>query len=117
MSKFSDINDEIPSHLAQFKLSSGKKMPVIAFGTGSRIHAVKEHWIITEAIRAGYRHFDTAQAYGTEEDVGKAIRDAIAEGVIQSREDVFVTSKISHGVGGRQRVREALNETLKKLDL
>lgn len=48
---------------------------------------------VKAALDAGYRHIDTAYLYGNEKEVGRAIRDKIAEGVIR-REDVFVTTKV-----------------------
>lgn len=54
---------------------------------GEAVTAVKA------AIDAGYRHIDTAYLYANEQEVGQAIREKIAEGVIK-REDVFVTTKV-----------------------
>ena len=54
---------------------------------GEAVEAVKA------AIDAGYRHIDTAYLYANEKEVGQAIREKIAEGVIK-REDVFVTTKV-----------------------
>lgn len=48
---------------------------------------------IKKAIDIGYRHFDTAFLYNTEQEVGEAIRDKIAENVI-TRADVFVVTKV-----------------------
>lgn len=74
------------------KLSSGYDMPIIGLGTYS-LHGDKCVNAILSAIRLGYRKFDTASFYGNEEEVGKAIRQAIEEGLIK-REDVFVTTKL-----------------------
>lgn len=74
------------------RLSSGYDMPVVGLGTYS-LHGDKCVNAIMSAIRLGYRKFDTASFYGNEEEVGKAIRQAIAEGLIK-REDVFVTTKL-----------------------
>ena len=49
---------------------------------------------VIDAIDIGYRHVDTAYRYGSEKQVGKAIQNKIAEGVI-NREDVFVTTKVN----------------------
>lgn len=48
---------------------------------------------VKDAIDAGYRHIDSAFLYGNEVEVGKAIRDKIAEGTIK-REDIFITTKV-----------------------
>ena len=49
---------------------------------------------VEQAIDAGYRMVDTAKLYGTEEAVGKAIQAKLEEGVLKSREDIFVVSKV-----------------------
>ena len=50
---------------------------------------------ITEAaIAAGYRHLDTAHCYQVEDELGKALRSKIQQGIIR-REDMFVVSKVS----------------------
>lgn len=67
---------------ALLMLSSQKKSR-----EGEAVSAVKA------AIDAGYRHIDTAYLYANEQEVGQAIREKIAEGVIK-REDVFVTTKV-----------------------
>lgn len=48
---------------------------------------------VRDAVDAGYRHFDCAYIYCNEKEIGKALRDKIAEGVIK-REDLFITTKV-----------------------
>ena len=48
---------------------------------------------VESAIDIGYRHFDTAHLYGTEEYLGQAISNKIRQGVIK-REDLFITTKV-----------------------
>lgn len=48
---------------------------------------------VKSALRLGYRHIDTARLYGSEEAVGRAIRECIAEGTVQ-RNDLYVTTKV-----------------------
>lgn len=45
------------------------------------------------AIDRGYRHIDTGLTYGSEKDIGVALKEKIAEGVIK-REDMFITTKV-----------------------
>ncbi|WOH13585.1 hypothetical protein DCAR_0833095 [Daucus carota subsp. sativus] len=79
-------------------LSSGnaKNMPVLGLGTGSVPFLAPEAVIkaVLEAIELGYRMFDTASFYQTEEALGEAICQAISCGLIKSRDEVFITSKI-----------------------
>lgn len=91
-----------------------KPMPVLGLGTGGYPPAPPEAVIkaVLEAIQLGYRMFDTASFYQTEEAVGDAIAQAISLGLIKSRDEVFLTSKVwctdNHG----NRVLPALQKTL-----
>lgn len=76
--------------------SSGqRKMPVIGLGTapGSISKGTTKDAVL-EAIKQGYRHFDAAAAYGVEQSVGEAISEALKLGLISSRDELFVTSKL-----------------------
>ena len=74
------------------QLNTGAKMPIIGFGV-FQIPQDTTTQIVLDAIRAGYRSFDTAASYGNEKAVGKAIAQAIAEGLV-TREELFITSKM-----------------------
>ena len=76
-------------------LNSGYTMPINGLGTYSLRGATCVH-SVKSALQSGVRLIDTASAYGNEEEVGRAIREAIDEGVIK-REDVFVITKIYPG--------------------
>lgn len=76
-------------------LNSGYEMPINGLGTYS-LHGDECINSVKAALRSGVRLIDTASAYGNEEEVGQAIREAIDEGIIQ-REDVFVITKIYPG--------------------
>ena len=56
------------------KIAAGVDMPMLGFGTFLNVGADCEQ-SVAEAIHAGYRLIDTAQAYGNEEQVGNGIRD------------------------------------------
>lgn len=70
-------------------LNNGVKMPVLGYGTYKVTGSINGADIVTEAIHAGYRLLDTAQAYGNEAEVGEGIKQS---GV--KREDIFVTTKV-----------------------
>jgi 2,5-diketo-D-gluconate reductase B len=68
--------------------SNGAKIPAVGLGTLFLKDAVCTE-MVTAALKAGYRHIDTAQMYGNEKEVGQGLR---ASGV--KREDVFITTKV-----------------------
>ena len=72
-----------------FKLYNGVEIPAIGFGTWQVKDGDEAYDSVRWAIEAGYRHIDTAYAYGNEESVGRAIRDS---GI--AREDIFITTKL-----------------------
>ncbi len=76
-------------------LNSGYKMPVLGLGTWTQDNSTAENSVYT-AIKNGYRLIDTARYYGNEAGVGRGVRKAISEGII-NREDIFITSKIMPG--------------------
>ncbi|KAJ4765229.1 NAD(P)-linked oxidoreductase superfamily protein [Rhynchospora pubera] len=76
-------------------LSSGHSMPVMGLGTFEHpFDPKKAKTAVLEAIKIGYRHFDTAALYGSEGALGEAIAEAVQLGLIESRNDVFITSKL-----------------------
>lgn len=93
-------------------LNNGIKMPMVGFGV-FQIHDAKTTQIVVEeAIKTGYRLIDTAQVYGNEEAVGKAIK---ASGV--PREELFITTKLWISDFSYEAAKDAFNESLRKLDL
>jgi alcohol dehydrogenase (NADP+) len=74
-----------------FKLSSGHEMPAIGFGTWDAVEAQRGALLQATlfALQTGYRHIDTAWAYGTEPAVAEAIRKS---GI--PREKLFITTKV-----------------------
>lgn len=77
------------------RLNSGYTMPINGLGTYS-LHGDECISSVKAALECGVRLIDTASAYGNEQEVGQAIREAIAEGTVR-REDVFVITKIYPG--------------------
>ena len=91
-------------------LSNGVRMPILGFGVFQLPDQRQCQEVVAEALSIGYRLIDTAQAYGNEEAVGKAI---IASGV--PREQVFLTSKIWISHSGEKKAMASIEESLKKL--
>jgi len=73
------------------KLNNGVAIPQLGFGV-FQIKSEDTRAATLEALRVGYRHIDTAEAYGNEREVGEAVRDF---GI--NRAEVFVTSKLNNG--------------------
>lgn len=94
-----------------FELSNGLKIPKVGLGTWL-IDNDKVEEVVECALEAGYRHIDTAQAYGNEEGVGKAIHKSNI-----ARQDLFITSKIAAEAKTYQEAYDSINETLNKMGL
>lgn len=92
-------------------LSNGVKMPNLAFGT-FKVNEGDDVQVILDAIEAGYRHFDTAAFYNTEEALGKAIKKS---GI--PREEFFVTTKVWKTCMGYEGAKKSFEESLEKLDM
>ena len=72
---------------------TGDAMPQIGYGTWlSRKGEVYEG--TKAALTSGYRHIDEAWVYMNEAEVGKAIKEALADGTLASREELWLTSKL-----------------------
>jgi diketogulonate reductase-like aldo/keto reductase len=69
-------------------LADGHELPMLGLGVWQVPNGPECVEAVRSALELGYRHIDTAQAYGNEESVGQALRDALIE-----REEVFVTTK------------------------
>jgi 2,5-diketo-D-gluconate reductase A len=90
-------------------LHDGVEMPQLGFGTW-QIPAEETQERVEEALAAGYRHVDTAAAYGNEAGVGAAIA---ASGV--RREDVFLTTKLWNSQQGYDSTLRAFEKSLERL--
>lgn len=96
----------------QYKtLSNGVKMPMLGLGT-FKVTEGEAYDTVLEALKLGYRHIDTAQIYGNEASVGKAIKDSQIP-----REDIFVTTKLSPINLGYEEAKKELMISLEKLGL
>lgn len=92
-------------------LSNGKKIPSLGLGTWF-IDDDKVDKAVISAIKIGYRHIDTAQAYGNERGVGAGIK---ACGI--PREELFVTSKVAAEAKTYESAANFIDETLNKMGL
>ncbi|MFS9033627.1 aldo/keto reductase [Streptococcus mitis] len=93
-------------------LNNGIKMPMVGFGVFQIHDAKTTQTVVEEAIKTGYRLIDTAQVYGNEEAVGKAIK---ASGI--PREELFITTKLWISDFSYEAAKDAFNESLRRLDL
>ena len=93
------------------QLNNGYEMPQLGLGTW-RLTPEEAENSTYHALKYGARLIDTARYYGTEAAVGRAVRRAIEEGIC-TREEVYITTKISPGQGWdyAEMIREA-NETI-----
>jgi len=95
-----------------YKLSNGVGIPCIGFGTWQTPDGDVAVRSVAAAIEAGYRHIDTAQAYGNEESVGKGIRES---GIDQK--DLFVTTKLWNSNHSYKLTMRTFEESMNKLGL
>ncbi|HEL1618549.1 TPA: aldo/keto reductase [Streptococcus suis] len=93
-------------------LHNGVEMPTVGFGVFQIPDPETCQQVVEEAIRTGYRLIDTAQAYGNEEAVGRAIRNA---GV--PREELFITTKLWISDMSYHGAKEAFAASMEKLGL
>ena len=95
-----------------YKLNNGVEIPCIGFGTWQTPEGDVAVSSVRCAIEAGYRHIDTAQAYGNEEGVGQGIRES---GV--PREELFITTKLWNQNHSYDLTMRTFDESMKKLGL
>ena len=94
-----------------FILSNGNKVPSLAYGTWLIDNKIAAE-CVKNAIEVGYRHIDTAQAYGNEEGVGIGIRES---GI--KREELYVTTKVRAEYKTYKEAKESIDASLKRLGL
>ncbi|OFE14096.1 4-dihydromethyl-trisporate dehydrogenase [Pseudohongiella acticola] len=88
-------------------------MPAVGFGLW-KIDKSDTAGMVCQAIKAGYRHLDSAADYGNEAEVGDGIRQAIEQGLC-TRQDLWLTSKLWNTFHRPEHVREACEKTLADL--
>lgn len=92
-------------------LNNGVKIPQLGLGTWF-IDDSRAANAVKEAVKLGYRHIDTAQAYGNERGVGEGVRNC---GI--KREELFVVSKVAAEHKTYETAMTGINETLEKMGL
>ncbi|XP_032525418.2 aldo-keto reductase AKR2E4-like isoform X2 [Danaus plexippus] len=112
------------TNVPKYKLINGREMPAIALGTylghdkSGMVRSVNKQLrdVVMQAIDVGYRHFDTAEIYGTEEELGEGVRRKMEEGAVR-REELFITDKLWNTHHKREQVVPSLRESLSKMGL
>lgn len=105
-----------PKSVPRYTLNNGKTLPVVGLGTWQSAADGSVYRAVRDALDAGYRHLDCAFIYGNEEEIGRAISDAIKEGVL-TREELWVTSKIWLTYYEKERVVICAKKILSALQL
>ena len=95
-----------------FVLSNGVKVPCIGYGTYLAPNGDVTKNSVKDALKVGYRHVDTAFAYGNETAVGEGIKES---GI--ARDEIFVTTKHWVTMRGYEKATEAIDISLKNLGL
>ena len=93
-------------------LNNGVQMPLAGFGVFQIKDEEECTRVVLDAIDAGYRLIDTAQSYGNEEAVGKAIQLSYVP-----REELFITTKVWISNYGYEQAKASVEESLKKMQL
>ncbi len=98
-------------NLATYVLNDGNAIPAIGFGS-YKADGTEGSEAVKNALKCGYRLIDTAEMYGNEAEIGRAIQSS---GV--SREDIFITTKLWRDHLGAKHVRPHFLNSIKKLGL
>ncbi|MFD1549516.1 aldo/keto reductase [Levilactobacillus fuyuanensis] len=94
------------------KLNDGNEIPAIGFGTYQIPNDGSTYTAVSEALKIGYRHIDTAVAYFNEAEVGRAIKDSGID-----RDQIWVTSKLWLQDFGYEPAKRAIDLSLEKMGL
>ena len=97
-------------NIPEVTLNNGLKMPLEGFGVWQVTDLKQCEQAVLDALSAGYRLIDTAQAYGNEQAVGKAISESPV-----NRSDIFLTTKVFPTDFGYDKTKASIKESLNKL--
>jgi diketogulonate reductase-like aldo/keto reductase len=100
------------SPIPSLRLANGVELPQVGLGVYQAARGDETRQAVLAALELGYRHVDTARAYGNERDVGAALRES---GV--PRAEVFVTTKLWNDDQGYDQTLAAFDESMKRLGL
>lgn len=101
--------------MKKLTLRTGLEMPALGLGTW-KSEPQEVYRAVRSAIEVGYRHIDCAAIYQNEEEVGRALSDAVEAGDVR-RQDLWITSKLWNDSHAPEQVRPALEASLSKLRL
>jgi diketogulonate reductase-like aldo/keto reductase len=96
--------------MENYILSNGVTIPKLGFGTWQMAEGDEAYQAVSYALKAGYTHIDTAQIYGNEVSVGRAIADSDL-----AREEIFLTTKIWNNKHDYDLAKASIEESLTKL--
>ena len=93
-------------------LRDGNRMPLFGLGVWAAQSGQETYDAVLYALKTGYRHIDTAEMYGNEKDVGKAVLDSCI-----NRAEVFITTKLWDSGLGYDHALKAFDVSLQKMNL
>jgi alcohol dehydrogenase (NADP+) len=102
-------------NMRTLSFANGDCLPALGLGTW-KSSAGAVYTAVKEALRLGYRHIDCAPIYLNEAEVGKALTEVLASGLV-ARQDLWLTSKLWNGAHAPDQVRPALEKTLTDLGI
>lgn len=106
------MDKKITDAQGTWELTNGVKMPYLGLGVWQSDQGEEVINAVKWALKAGYRHIDTAAAYKNEEGVGTAIKESDV-----ARKDIFVTSKLWNDDQGYDATLKAFDKTMERLQL
>lgn len=98
--------------MKHYLMNNGLTIPAVGFGTYQSQDGQEVYQAVSAALKAGYRHIDTAAFYGNEVSIGQAIKDS---GI--PREELFITTKLWNDAHGYEEANQAFATSLEKLGL
>jgi diketogulonate reductase-like aldo/keto reductase len=98
--------------IPSIRLNNGVELPQVGLGVYQAARGEETRRAVREALALGYRHVDTARAYGNERNVGEALRESGLP-----RDEVFVTTKLWNDDQGYDAALAAFDDSLRRLGL